>query len=125
TVLGVAGGCVVLMCARPLVEHLLKVAPELHGEAVTALHVLAAGLPLVVLTTALIGLLEAHQRFAIITAVRIPLGVLTFAGPLLTLQFTPSLAWATTALLVSRSLALISYFLATATIRRELRHPCL
>jgi O-antigen/teichoic acid export membrane protein len=122
-VLGVLGAGVVLAFAGPLVERLLNVPSELQAEAVTAFHVLAAGLPLVVLTTALIGLLEAHQRFAVITAVRVPLGVLTFAGPLLTLQFTPSLAWATTALLVSRSLALAAYFLTAASIRKELRTP--
>lgn len=124
-VLGVIGTGVVLAFAGPLVGRLLNVAPELQGEAIAALHVLAAGLPVVVLTTALIGLLEAHQRFAAITAVRIPLGILTFAGPWLTLQFTPSLVWATIALLASRSLALIGYFSIAAAIRKELRHPCL
>lgn len=121
--MGVIGAAVVAALATPLVGRLLNVEPGFHAEAVAAFHVLAAGLPLVVLTTALIGLLEAHQRFAVITAVRIPLGVLTFAGPVLTLQFNPSLVWATTALLISRLLALIVYFLAAASIRKELRNP--
>jgi O-antigen/teichoic acid export membrane protein len=52
------------------------------------------------------------------------LGVLTFVAPLLTIQFNPSVAWATTALLASRILALVAYYLAASRERGELRTPC-
>jgi O-antigen/teichoic acid export membrane protein len=45
----------------------------------------------VITTTALRGFLEAHQRFGACTAVRIPLGIFTFAGPFLVLPFSASL----------------------------------
>jgi len=122
---GVFGAIVILLAAGPLVQHLLNVGPQYQNEAVAAFRILALGLPIVVATAALVGLLEAHQHFATITAIRIPLGVLTFAGPLATLQFTPSLAWATTALLFSRMVALFAYFVAVSSVRPELRAPTL
>ena len=41
----------------------LNVEPSLRAEAVTSFRILALGLPVVVLTSALIGILEAYQRF--------------------------------------------------------------
>lgn len=121
--LGVIGSFLVLLLSEPLITRVLNVEQRFHAEAVGAFRILAVGLPVVVATTALIGLLQSHQRFGTIAAIRIPLGVLTFAGPLITLQFTPSLVWATVALLVSRSLALVVYFVVTSTVRSELRAP--
>lgn len=121
--LGALGAAVVLSFAGPLVAHVLNVAPALQDEAVAAFRILAVGLPLVVVTSALVGLLEAYQRFAVIAAVRLPLGLLTFAGPLLSLQFSASLAWATAVLLLGRCVALAAYFHAAATTCPVLRRP--
>lgn len=123
TILGVLGAIALYWISPPLVTGLLNTPPELHEEGVAAFRILGAGLPLVIITTGLIGLLEAHQRFGLIAAIRIPLGALTFAGPLASLQFTPSLAWATSVLLLGRALALASYFWAASRIRNELRRP--
>lgn len=121
--LGVLGAIVVLSFAVPLVARVLSVAPALQDEAVAAFQILAVGLPLVVVSSALVGLLEAYQRFAVIAAVRLPLGLLTFAGPLLSLQFSSSLAWATAVLLLGRCVALAAYFRAAATNCPALRRP--
>jgi len=122
--LGALGGAVVLLVAEPLVRGLLNVPPELQNESIVALRVLAVGIPVVALTAALIGLLEAHQRFAIIAAIRIPLGATTFIAPVVTLAFTPSLVVATTALVAARLLALVAYYLAALRARAELLSPC-
>ncbi len=121
--LGALGAVVVLSLAGPLVERVLAVAPALQGEAIAAFRILAVGLPLVVVTSALVGLLEAYQRFRVIAAVRLPLGLLTFAGPLLSLQFSPSLAWATAVLLFGRCVALAAYFHAAAATCAALERP--
>jgi len=52
------------------------------AEAHRAVLAMAVGLPFVVATAGLRGVLEADHRFGIINAVRIPLGLLTFVGPL-------------------------------------------
>lgn len=122
-VLGVFGATIVLLGAGPLIRDVFNVDPWLQDEAIGAFRVLALGLPVVVLTSAIIGILEAHQRFGIITVVRIPLGVLTFAAPLIALQFSPSLVWATAALLVARLAAAVAYFLLAASVREELKRP--
>jgi O-antigen/teichoic acid export membrane protein len=123
--LGVLGGLLVWALAEPIVGSVLNVQLSLQSEAVTSFRLLAIGIPVVVLTSALIGLLEAYQRFGLIALVRVPLGVLTFAGPLLTIQYSPSLVWATLALLVSRFVACIAYFAAAAWTNKELRRPTL
>src|SRR5688572_12899218 len=61
--LGTATGLLLFVAARPICESLLNLSPALRAEAATALRVLALSLPLVTLTAALRGLLEAGQRF--------------------------------------------------------------
>jgi O-antigen/teichoic acid export membrane protein len=121
--LGFLGGVVVWLLSDAIVSSVLNVEPGLRAEAITSFRILALGLPVVVLTSALIGILEAYQRFRLIAAIRVPLGVLTFAGPLLTLQFTPSLTWATIALLGSRLVALVAYYFAAASANKALWAP--
>lgn len=122
--LGFVGGVAVWFLSDAIVSAVLNVEPSLRAEAITSFRVLALGLPVVVLTSALIGMLEAYQRFGLIAAIRIPLGVLTFAGPLLTLQFSPSLVWATLALLGSRLVALAAYYLGACSANKALCSPC-
>ena len=119
--LGGLGASVLLMFSDALVTRVLNVPAELQSEGIAAFRILAVGVPLVILTAGLVGLLQAHQRFGTITAIRVPLGVLTFGGPLVTLQFTPSIAWATAVLLIGRMFALTAYYLAARGVRSELR----
>ncbi|MBE9521114.1 MAG: flippase [Proteobacteria bacterium] len=121
--LGLVGAALIGWGAESIVMNVLNVEPELQPEAVTAFRVLSIGLPAVVVTSALIGLLEAHQRFAIITAVRVPLGMFTFGAPLATAQFTTDLAWATAILLGVRLGACVTYFIAAASVCPELKRP--
>lgn len=121
--LGVLGAFLLVIFSHFLVAGLLKVPDELQSEGIAAFRILGAGVPVVIVTAGLIGLLQAHQRFGVITSIRVPLGVLTFAGPLISLQFTPSLAWATAVLLVARMTALVAYYIAAARVRRELLRP--
>ena len=121
--LGVFGAVLVVILSQPLMTGLLDVPGELRDEGIMAFCVLAVGLPLVIVTAGLVGILEAYQRFRTISMIRIPLGILTFAGPLLTLQFTPSIALATAVLLVGRLMALIAYYFATSRVQDELLRP--
>lgn len=123
--MGSIGGTVVLLLSHTLVTKLLNINQALQAEAIASFCILAAGLPVVIVSTALVGILQAHQRFATITKIRLPLGILTFVGPLITLHFTPNLSWATATLLLSRLLALLAFSIAAASIRPELRIPSL
>lgn len=121
--LGVLGALLLIFLSEPIVLRLLQVPESLSKEAVDAFRILGIGIPIVVLTTALIGILEAYQRFKTIAKIRIPLGVFTFAGPMFTLQFSPSIAWATVALLLWRIIAMIIYYRAARNICEELADP--
>lgn len=115
------GASIVCLGAGILIHDVLNVQVSLQNEGIAAMRVLSIGLPAVVLTTGFVGILQAHQRFATITVVRIPLGVLTFGGPLLTLQLSPSLIWATTALVLARFVAFVVYYFFAASVRPELK----
>ena len=121
--LGFIGAMGVWWVAKPLIYSLFNIEPVLQAEAMTALRILSVGLPFVVLSAATIGLLEAHQRFFSIAAIRIPLGALTFAAPLISLQFTPSLTWATSGLLLARVGSAIAFWYIAAIVQPELRRP--
>src|SRR5467141_3931574 len=89
--LGVLGAAVVGLLSPWLVHRALNVPGALQHETLQSFYLLALSIPVVISTAGLRGLLEAHQRFGLINALRIPMGVFTFAGPLLVLPFSRSL----------------------------------
>lgn len=90
--LGVLGGAVLAALTPYLVRSGVRVPADLVPETRTAFLLLAASLPWVVTTAGLRGVLEAHEDFALATALRVPLSIFTFVGPLLVLPFSSSLA---------------------------------
>lgn len=107
---GLIGMGVLMLAARPAVTHLLKVGATMQGETGDAIAVLALSLPIVVLTSALRGILEATQNFGRVNALRVPLGVATFVGPLLVLPYSTSLVPVTAVLLLIRVVALFAHW---------------
>jgi len=108
-VLGVGGALVFAALTPWLIFHILKVPAELKGEGLATFYLLAASLPVVIVTTGLRGLLEAHQRFRLSNAVRVPMGIFTFGGPVIVLPFSRSLAWVVAVLLAGRLIAALAY----------------
>src|SRR6266853_1497371 len=88
--LGLAGTLVAVLLSPWLVHRALNVPLALQRETLQSFYLLGLSIPLVISTAGLRGLLEAHQRFGLINALRIPMGVFTFAGPLLVLPFSKS-----------------------------------
>jgi O-antigen/teichoic acid export membrane protein len=109
--LGLVGGAVAAVLSPWLVGRALHVPPALHVEAAAAFLVLAASIPIVIVSAALRGVLEAAQRFDLVNAVRVPLGVFSFLGPVLVLPLSHSLAVSTAVLLVGRALATVAWYL--------------
>lgn len=116
-VLGIIGAAVVAFLADWLVRDVLKIPVSLRPETLTSFYILAASIPVVIGATGLRGILEAHQRFGLVNAVRIPLGLFTFVGPLLVLPFSRSLSAVVTALVFARLLSWCTY--AALCIRVE------
>jgi O-antigen/teichoic acid export membrane protein len=92
-----------------LVTRVLNVPAELQEEAVGAFRILALALPFVVSAAGLRGLLEALQRFGFVNGVRVPLGALTFLGPLAVLPFSTDLRPIVGALVAARVLGWAAY----------------
>ena len=115
-VLGLLAGLALFAAAPALCVSVLNLSPGLAPEAVTALRVLALSLPLVTVSAALRGLLEAGQRFGWVNAIRVPLGVLTFAAPLAVTQWSHSLAAMAWALAAVRLAAFALHWHACARV---------
>jgi O-antigen/teichoic acid export membrane protein len=110
--LGTAAGLLLFAAAGPICERVLNLSPALRSEAETALRVLALSLPLVTLTAALRGLLEAGQRFDWVNAIRVPVGILTFAAPLVATWWSVSLVGLASALALMRLAAFVAHWAA-------------
>ena len=113
--LGVFGALVIAILSPWLVSDVLNIPLELQPETLIAFYLLAASVPIVISSTGLQGILEAHQRFGLINAVRIPLGIFTFLGPVLVLPFSHSLAPVVAVLVSAR---LLSWFAFVALCLR-------
>lgn len=88
---GLLGGALLLLVAPWLVSHTLTIPADLEGEAFSAVGWISATIPAVTVSAGFRGVLEAYQRFGWINAVRIPVGVVTFVGPLAVLPFANDL----------------------------------
>jgi len=108
-VLGVVGGIVLAALATWVVGHGLNVPAQLVGESRATLYLLALSMPLIVTTAGFRGLLEGHQHFGASGALRMPLGVFSFVGPLLVLPFSRQLPPIVALLVVGRLLTWIAH----------------
>lgn len=65
---------------------LIREVPD-REEAISAVYIMAAALPFIVLTSGFRGILEARHAFGIVNLIRFPMGLLTFLGPLLVVVY--------------------------------------
>ena len=101
----VSGVCVSVLLAASswwIADSVMHASSAQHSDTTIAIICVAFSLPFVLVATALFGLLEAFQAFALISMVRLPVGVLTFLVPLAVLPFSKMLGVITLALGVVR-----------------------
>lgn len=110
--LGLAAGVLLWTLGGWIIYSVLNIPPALQQEAQQSLTMLAPAIPFVVLATGLRGVLEARQAFKLVNLVRTPVGVLTFAAPLLVLPFSISLVPIFCILLLLRLLTTLFFVLA-------------
>lgn len=118
---GVGGALLAAGFTPVLVHSWLKIPATLQPEVVRSFLVAAAGLPVIVATAGLIGVLEAHQSFRLINIIRIPMGVYTFLGPLCVLPFSNSLFVICAVLILGRVIECLMYFFLCLREIPELR----
>jgi O-antigen/teichoic acid export membrane protein len=110
--LGVVGFAVALGSSSWLVERLLRVPPALQRETLHSFYWISAAIPVVVITAGLRGVLEALQQFRLATAIRVPMGIFTYLGPVLVLPFSRSLVPIMATLVLGRTLAGVAHLWA-------------
>jgi O-antigen/teichoic acid export membrane protein len=120
--LGLVGGGALAGLSPWLVHRWLAVPPVLQGEALDCFRILALAIPIVIVTSGLRGLLEAEQRMGMLMAIRLPIGFLSYAGPLAVLPFSASLIPVVAVLaglrVASLGLHLAACFRAVPALRR-------
>jgi O-antigen/teichoic acid export membrane protein len=120
-ILGFLGTAATGCFAPILARRILNVPSYLQMEALQSFYLLGICIPLVVVTAGLRGLFEAHQRFGLVNALRIPMGIYTFLGPLLVLPLTTNLAYIVAVLILGRLLALIAHVYISFRLMPDLR----
>ncbi|MDB6008695.1 MAG: polysaccharide biosynthesis protein [Gammaproteobacteria bacterium] len=101
---GVLVSVATALSAGWLAQRTMSASPALVPEATSAILWLAASLPFVLVATVLTGLLEGYQRFVLLNAVRLPLGVLVLIAPLVTLPFSRNIGVVTAVIAGLRAL---------------------
>ncbi len=86
--LAIAASILISVGCRWLVCEKLGIPEYIQTEAVTAFYVLIASIPVMASSAGFKGVLEAYQRFDLVSYVQIASGVLSFGLPLLILPFS-------------------------------------
>lgn len=109
--LGVAGGVILALITPLLTYRVLNIPSAYEREGLYSLYLIAFSIPWVIGAAGLRGLLEAHQRFGAVNALRVPMGVFTYLAPLAVLPFSKSLVPVVAALVLGRVAAWVAHLL--------------
>ena len=120
--LGVAGATLFAMGIHSLIYGILKIPMALQGDALHAFYALAISIPIVISTAGLRGFLEAQQSFGLINLIRVPMGIFTFAGPLLVLPFSDHIFPITVVLVAGRVVAWMAHLFLCFHVTPVLAH---
>lgn len=103
------GGVIALAMEFVVAEFIVASMDDIPAdEARGAVSAMSAAMPFILLTSGLRGILEARFAFGILNAIRIPLGIFTFAGPLAaSLLISPDLVVVSWTLALGRAVACI------------------
>ena len=120
-IMGAIGALALFELTDQLVNGILNIPNELLDEARFTFHLLALGIPVVMITSSFSGVLEAAQRFDLINAVKIPTSILTYLLPLVGLFMGLVLPGIVALILLARLGALIAFVAMNLSIHPELR----
>ena len=119
--LGLLAGVLMLLSVPWIVQRLLRISPGLHSEAKTALFVLSAMAPFLLLGAGLQGLLEARQRYDLVNAVAVPASLASYLLPVLAISMGLSLGAIAGLLVVTRIAACLVFLLFCRRLFPQLR----
>jgi O-antigen/teichoic acid export membrane protein len=111
SILGLMGAIFLSLINPFLVERILNIPLEYISEAKSIFQLVALSIPLVMLSSSFRGLLEAEQRFDLINAVNMPVGIATFILPLVGVLLGYSLWGIAFQLLLIKLISLLAWLL--------------
>ncbi|TAN40744.1 MAG: flippase [Nitrospirae bacterium] len=120
--LGITTGLILALLTPLLAGRILRISPEMIGDAITTFLILSAAIPVILASTVLRGVLEASQRFDLINMVQIPAGSLTFLLPLAGLFIGFGLPGIVALLMLARLGAAFAYLLLCMKVFPVLRN---
>src|SRR5258708_27991364 len=110
---GVVGSLTMWATSRWIVHRILRVPQELQTETLRSFLLLGASIPIVTVTSGLRGVLEAQQRFRVLSFIRIPMSIFSLAGPLLVVPFSHSLIPVIGVLIIGRLAGAVAHLIAS------------
>lgn len=122
-VLGVVGTAILAGGASFAVVHILSISPALQHETLIVLYLLAATIPFVIGSSAMVGVLSAYQRFDLIVKIRMPLGSWMFLGPVIAVLVFHTLISVVWMMVLGRVLMFVMAALMCHRAVSDLRKP--
>lgn len=123
--LSLIGSCVSLLLAHTVIIEVFKIPESLKEDALHSFYLLSIGIPVITLTAAFRGLLEAEQRFFVINLLQGITGMITYVVPLIIAFYTLDVSVIIFYLVLARFLALIAHIVVCLKRFPELRGFCL
>ena len=103
-------GSVIMFLATPWIVHSgLNIPESLQADMLRSLRMISVFIPVLASTAGLMGSLEAQQQFMELNAIRAPMGVFYFLGPLMVLPFSRHLFPIVAVLLAGRIIGWCGY----------------
>lgn len=109
--------------AVAITDRVLDIPAALRGEAIGVVVLLAVSIPALAHGVALRGVLEAAQEFGAINRLRIPLGLVTYLGPLLALPLGGDARVAVGTIVAGRIAYWIAHFPLMRVVHADLGRP--
>jgi O-antigen/teichoic acid export membrane protein len=117
--LAVAG----VVAAPAIVDRLLHVPADTRRDAIGVVRLISIAIPPLAHGVALRGVLEAAQRFRVVNQLRVPLGIVTYAGPLLALPFGASAGVAVAIVVAGRVAYWLAHFFVLGGVAPSMSRP--
>jgi O-antigen/teichoic acid export membrane protein len=112
-----------VVIAPSIVDGVLHVPADVRGEAIGVVRLVALVIPPLAHGVALRGVLEAGQRFRVVNQLRVPLGIATYAGPLIALPFGASATTAVGLIVAARTVYWLAHFFVLDEVAPHLARP--
>ena len=119
--LSIVGSAISLVFAHTIMIEVFKIPDSLREDALHSFYLLSIGIPIITLTAAFRGLLEAEQRFFVINLLQGVSGTVTYIVPLLIAFYTQDVSVIILYLVIARFITLIAHIVVCMGRFPELR----